>query len=848
MKRKSNNKLAMLLIIVMFVLILMPSSISSAAINPKLNSSEKYLFLGREKSNEFQFKVSDTSKGWVYKWVSANTDVAKVNSKNGNVTATGVGKTKISVKITDSKGKKVKTLSSTVIVRDLIKKVAIKNPIETLKINQEYDYNRSFVTESGSTKKTSSITRWTVEQLGKEVDGSKATIDDKGIFVAKIAGEYEIVARVYQSKTKYNLWLKDPVKYAKYVNAINTTKVKVQSSLVSLVQASKSSIRAEFSADMRTSGIDKLNTIYRLYGDQEYSTGFEKVTGVKFDNTGRVVTISLNSNLDYNSTYRFKFAGISETIKPVKPDKTAIKNIRFTEQLIDVIVNDAQGLDLTKLIEAVDINGNVLFTGDEIADKLTFTYLGNNQNAYIYGNHLYMYVKGSAGMVKAHYNETVYDPANIRYDVIDLEAIGTVIGKTLDTTINSESISHQLNSSFAIPNVSIDTGWKNSFNAASGENLNVFTRYKTANNKEYQLADFRYESSNLDLALINGNTIYFANKGKVDIIVYDKSNTIVDFFEVIVLDSRRLQSVVSVDNTANITLSNSSEINDYIKLKYIAKDNLQMPMSGVISKVTIKNTPKLMAGEKAVSITSGVSNSSGEIELIANAIGAKAGLYEFDIEFKSDNETIKQLVRIFVVDADKDPKATSWRLEIPNQIDLKDDPNARVDINVYGYNSSGVKVDKLVFNTANKGYKLLVYKAGTLQSKGISGNMISAAELGAGIYSVVIQVQGNNHVSSRPDGFQLAATTLLINDSNVKEVQSINSLVKSGTTKEVISSAFRFALNGQVLDINTASQFSAVINGPTQIIGNNITPGQYRVETVTINNIEYLVNRTIITY
>ncbi|HHT57528.1 hypothetical protein, partial [Herbinix luporum] len=195
MKTKFFKKLSFVLVVAMVLSVFYPAAGAfAAAKKPTLNSTNKYLHLDVEGKNKFNFNINNKKSGWKYYWESANEDVAVVNSKNGVTTATGVGKTKVTVTITDKNKEVVTKLYATVTVRDNIKTVKITNIPEgnKLAVGQENDFNRSFVTVSGSTKKTSAITRWTV-------DSDKATINDKGVFVANEAGEYTITARSFQS-------------------------------------------------------------------------------------------------------------------------------------------------------------------------------------------------------------------------------------------------------------------------------------------------------------------------------------------------------------------------------------------------------------------------------------------------------------------------------------------------------------------------------------------------------------------------------------------------------------------------------------------------------------------------
>ncbi|HHT96554.1 MAG TPA: hypothetical protein GXZ90_01500, partial [Clostridiales bacterium] len=412
MRKNSIKKLSLVLVLAMVISVFAPASGVFAAKGPGLNATKKYLHLGREAegTNEYNFNIKNKKSGWKYAWTSANTKVAKVNAKNGVAVATGVGTTKVSVKITDKDGKKVDTLKATVIVRDNIAEVAVSNPLaegKTLVVGQEYDFNRSFVTEAGLTKKTSGVTRWTVEQDGKVVD--TATIDEKGVFVADEAGEYTIVARSFQSKAKYNDWVKDNT--LDVVTATADTTATVAASILEIKQLDKNSFSVEFDSDMSKTEIAKLETIYRVIAEKELVTGAEKVKEVKLDATGKIATITVYGDFAGDTTYKFKFNGLEGTFGSGKTDVKEIVAIRFKDNPLQVIEN-ATGdkvLDLYKNIEAINSNGVVIYSGTDLVNSLTFEYDdGGKYQGYVYGGKLYMYQAGAEGTIKATFSELVY--------------------------------------------------------------------------------------------------------------------------------------------------------------------------------------------------------------------------------------------------------------------------------------------------------------------------------------------------------------------------------------------------------------------------------------------------------
>ncbi|NLK03494.1 MAG: Ig-like domain-containing protein, partial [Clostridiales bacterium] len=124
MKTKFFKKLSFVLVVAMVLSVFAPAASAFAAKKPALNSTKKYLHLGRVDNgqNEFNFNIKNKQKGSKYQWESSNEAIAVVNEKNGVTTAKGVGKATISVTITDKDGKDT-TLKAQVIVRDNIETV-----------------------------------------------------------------------------------------------------------------------------------------------------------------------------------------------------------------------------------------------------------------------------------------------------------------------------------------------------------------------------------------------------------------------------------------------------------------------------------------------------------------------------------------------------------------------------------------------------------------------------------------------------------------------------------------------------------------------------------------------------
>ena len=246
MKKRFFKRLSLVLALAMVLSVVSPAAGAFAKPAPSLNSVKKYLHLGREETdaNWFNFNIKNKKSGWKYFWESADESVATVKETNGVTTAVGVGRTEVTVYITDKDGNDVTDLTAEVIVRDNIEEVTINNPIEKLAVGEEHNFNRDFVTEAGRTDKTSAITRWTIDPAeGVELNANN------GVVVPQEAGEYTITAWSFQSKARYNNWLKDPVKYAGEVLDTDTCTFTVGVEIVGIKQLDTTKFEVEFTGD-----------------------------------------------------------------------------------------------------------------------------------------------------------------------------------------------------------------------------------------------------------------------------------------------------------------------------------------------------------------------------------------------------------------------------------------------------------------------------------------------------------------------------------------------------------------------------------------------------------------------
>lgn len=187
------------------------------------NSTNKYLHLGREENNSFEFKIKESKldEDATYVWYvvgdKENPNSVTIHATTGVVTAKEAGRAYIACQITYADGT-VLIPETRVTVRNNISEVDISNmPINnTIPVNKAMDFNRNIVnTEAGEDKAASGITRWELTEDNAGVN----EVSDKGVLTPTKEGTFKIRAVSFQSKEKYDLWLSDKVANAKHVTA-----------------------------------------------------------------------------------------------------------------------------------------------------------------------------------------------------------------------------------------------------------------------------------------------------------------------------------------------------------------------------------------------------------------------------------------------------------------------------------------------------------------------------------------------------------------------------------------------------------------------------------------------------
>lgn len=711
MKKSFFKKLSFVLVLAMVMALIVPATGAFAAAAPKLNAAKKYLHLDVEGQNEYDFNIKNKQSGWKYLWESSDEDVVEVDNV-GLVTATGVGTAKVTVYITDKSGEEVADLTATVIVRDNIKEVTITNKPDgdKLAVGVEHDFNRSFVTVSGSTKKTSAITRWSVTPEG-------ATIDEKGVFVASKAGKYTVTALSFQSKEKYNLWKADAEANAGYVLDTDTYEVTVAPSVVGVQQKTFTTAELTFDADM-SQEVNATNLkLYRIIAGVSQPVEM-MVKKVSFDTTGTVATVETYVDFAGGETYELAYGDLKARFEAAKADVDQVASVVLQTKEA-VYTQGGTSLDV-KLFNAagVDITTTAL--------KARVTYAITNNVGYLNGNTLVLFAKGDVAAIKATFHTYTYD-AN--YNEIVVEGTGQVVA------VDAASYTLGSNVEWTLATSAPDWSKAKVTKLAAGDTgYSVWARVRSTNSnvEEYYYSygggpkavanndatKFTFESSNKDVLIVDTyGTIFPVQAGNVVIICKYDGKAIATF--PVEITGARAAATFSIDKNA-VTLTNSAAVGATAEVKLTIKDQLGADFNTDPSKIKIeamKSNPDSGAGLGPV----GFRAASNNLIIDVAGSGVTKGTWTYKV-------TAYDKVQILVVtiqepardnDADYVDDVTYWQLTLStSSVDTavtSDGALKSVTPTLLGYASNGVAVYKA---TWSDGFYYTVTSGGTAVTKG----------------------------------------------------------------------------------------------------------------------------------
>lgn len=809
MKTKFFKKLSFVLVVAMVLSLFVPAAGVFAAAKPSLNSKNKYLHLsGNPGPNEYNFNIKNKKKGWSYEWESDNEAIAEVNVKNGVTVAKAVGKTKVTVYITDKNGEEVQTLSATVTVRDNIKEVSISNPVEKLAVGEAHDYNRSYVTEANSTKKTSSITRWTVSP-------DTATIDDKGVFVATEGGEYTVTALSFQSKAKYNDWKKDAEKYATNVLDTDETKVVVAGSMVEAKQVDLRTLTVTFDSKVDKSDLDKNLKVSYLAGTTKVT---HQIKEIKIDEDSKVATVELYGELVKDTVYVVDYVGMEAVqFKSAAVKHTDVERVEILTKVVQV--GEPEEIE----IALYDVNG-VNIANTDLLNRVELKTSSNQ--TYLSGKNLSMYKVGDTTTITATYHTYEYDlTTGQEKGVVTVEGLVTCVEKKTDLagllnayTVVKKDEFDKKSANFGDVKHTIAAG-------DTGLYLAVELKGKKANGWEDNYTNniesdegFKYVSSNSDILIVGEADayIYPVKEGQAAIVV-SYNDTVVGSALVTVVGSRRVTSVTL--DTTNFTLSNHVNVEDFKYIGIQIKDQLGDDYDMGSVDISIKANGNV--DDKGLS--KGYNSSENRFEFAGVDIPEKNYTYTVTVKDKANGwaETNRFLsvnvakassdtVYRYAIEADKaeyDMNVVSW------------DNSEDVILSLFGYASNGVR--NLRVDLADPNYTMTIQspyggpKFGNVTGSGIT--VIPVSDSNAKLS--LVTVEKDDKITSKDVYKKLAAGTYILEakDADDKPINATYFTVKDSqaaptlklnklyTDKvdvlSAINDCFDFNLNGTDLQV-----------------------------------------------
>ena len=815
MKKNFFKKLSFVLALAMIVSLVAPVTGALAATTYKLSASSKTLLLGSDDRNEYDFNLVGTKgKGWKLGYVSSNTKVATVEKESGLTTAVGIGKTTIGLWIKDSKGKVLyspTTLKATVEVKSNIAELTdiyLQSPkdadLTALEVGKDYDFGRKFVTQSGSTTATTAITRWEV--------GEGATINDAGVFKATESGDYTIVARAFQSKAKYTEWLSS--KDSSLVLASKELKVTVGYSIESIKQVDADTFQVTFGSDVSSSDVKTASVLYRVVNGKDVSTGAEKIKSVTLDATGKVATIDVYATFTAGADYRYAFGELTGSFKAATKSIDEIVSLSFSNTNATIGV----GLDMLGSIKALNKDGVVIYTGSEIAGYLQFTYGGDQTKGNISSNYAYIYAEGYAAPVTVKFSHYIYDEATKEYKNIVAEATAMITG-IVGGAVNTSTLQFEL-TDLSGTAVRTDSNWTGNLTVPAGESGYIHVRYYTSSNSSSYTyksdvasgLPFTYETSDSSKLLIQpGSNIFTPVSAGVVTVLVKQGTTTVATFDVTIVAARTFGTITQ--DTGAITIGNNANVGEEKHVTLTVADSLGKAFTPAAGSVVIEyvNRPNSLA---TLNIQPHLS--SGKIDLEVNGRGRDAGIYHVKAKVTAFGVTKEVFFTVQVIEANT-PATTvisGWKVETENlsdiTVDLKGVYDKDIVVNVYGYNSSNVRVAELHVGTE---YTISVKNSSGTEVA--SGSNVLEVVTGAanaksntwatGTYTATIfltQTGIDNYFagSGRQPGAYFGAVVVTLTDTTALDKKIQTTSVSGGNILAIAKESITVTLNGSDLD------------------------------------------------
>jgi hypothetical protein len=812
MKKSFFKKLSFVLALAMIVTTLAPATGAFAATTPALSTTSKTLLLGEpaaKSSFDFNFKKATLVSGCKYSWTSSNTKVAKVTSTNGLTKAVGIGTATITCKVTKkSTGKKVATVTAKVTVKDNMKTITITDP-GTVAIDKATTLAYTYTTFGGATTGSTSDVKWTVDKTGATVTA--------GVFTATLPGTYTVTANATTSVST-NL-----------VKATDTQVITVVPSIVSVKQVDLDTFKVTFDADMSKTDVTTGSSLYQVIAGKPVLTGTEKIKSTSLDATGKIVTFDAYGAFTQGSAYNYVYGKLTGTFTAAKVELINVTSVVFDDFDVDTSVGYQ---DMSSSVKAYNSDGVIIYTGSDSAfgTYLTYTYGGDFNKGYSAGSTAFLYADGNTAKISVKWEATVYDATALVFKTLTFsdDAIATAKNKDVITAGSMK---------FAAPLLTDATDKASLSYSATGvtvaatDNNKIAVKYTL--NKDttdikystniYNSSAFTFKSTDFSKLVIGGYVMYPVSTGTVTVLVYS-GTTQVGAFDVTIVAARSFAS--AVQDATSVSIGNSDVDESGANVNVAIKDSMgnDATASGVtfdkIAGPTITSGCSLPTPSFDIT-TAGkvVLNFKGYTGIIGSSTKAQVGQYSYKVGITSLTTTKYVWVTVNVTDATSVDamKVVSYKVELSSTaIDVKSVTDSSITVGVYGYNSAGVKVSKLLPNQYVVAVTDTSGNAPTVTSsdydttipvvQSAAGQAVTSDAIGTYIVKVTAQVQ----LSTAGNSDYRVATALLdqktftLTDTTTKTINSVSPTVSASTYTTVltaVNAAVSVAVNGTTLPI-----------------------------------------------
>jgi hypothetical protein len=812
MKKNFFKKLSFVMALAMMVTMIAPAAGALAASGPALNSTKKYLHLsGITGASEYDFNISGKKEGWKYSWTSANEDVAVVDEKSGLTVAKGVGTTKVTVAITKADGTDVKELSADVVVRDNIETVAIANaPEKALAIDEEYDFNRSFVTESGSTAKTSSVTRWTVDK------DTTATITAGGVFKATLAGDYKVTATSFQSKAKYEAWKVS--KDEKLVLATADVTVKVASEIKSVTQVDGTTVKVEFTSPMESVTTSNLIVSYLMSATPIQQT----VKSIAASDDKKTYTVVMYNAFTAGSSYRVAYSDLKAV------DFTAATTNVADVASIKVTTGTATTGIATDVVVKLYNAAGVDITTTDLLNRVTLTNVSTSGNVYFdttkSPKEITMFTIGDTTTVTAVYHTYDYDPSTgVEKNTLSVTgtitcvatssiSAGTIAAWSIAKSTpadNFASVNHVITAGDVSYNLyvrSLKTDGTYLSNIGTGDSKAA--NWKFTSSDETVLNVYKDPTGKINLFPIKAGTVTLVAEYSTDAFATTTSTTVVGAITITV-SSARVATTINLSPSI-FSLTNALLANQSVDVSIDVDDQYGVDMdedSVSVSKITADS---VLASNLVTSNVTGTSNSvtfSG----VNAGVSAAAGTYTYKITANGLTKVV-----VITVNAPKDASgvaatsASYYKLNIGAlTYDLalsSSDLSEVAHFQVYGYAANGIAYN--VIAATGAGYTVEVLNpdgVNVTPTYGTDSTVTLATGAASGV--AVKLATGTWTVKLYNSSSVLAdVKTFVVKDTQVQPLVAVATKIAS-TTSTTISAAINECFTATLNNVSVSGLF-----------------------------------------